>query len=177
VLPNFKYQIQLAGPEVEATIVGGEKIREFLNGMYGGRSKSGQPPFTVSHGCHFEQLPGIGPSPLLNQEEMDWYVKRYAIHGMHGPLNWYRVGELNHADEKEFVDKMENFKFDMPVLFIGGSRDMALPPSMAKGMSKWCRSLTKGEVNAGHWALWEKPAEINQYLKEFLVGQIGSSKL
>ena len=61
-------------------------------------------------------------------------------------------------------------------MFIGGSKDAALPPALANGMEKSFRSLTKGEVNAGHWALWEKPAEVNQYIKEFLFGQVGLAK-
>jgi hypothetical protein len=87
VLPNFKYQIQLGGPDVEAAVVGEEKIGRFLNGMYGGRTPSGDRAFDVSHGFFLERLSEIGPSPLVSKEEMDFYVKRYAIHGMHGPLN------------------------------------------------------------------------------------------
>lgn len=176
VLPNFKYQIQLAGPDVEAAIVGEQKIREFLSGMFGGRAPNGQATFDAGHGVFFDRLSGVSPSPLLSKEEMDFYVKRYTIHGMHGPLNWYRTGELNFEDEKEYAEKFEGFKFDMPVLFIAGTRDQALPPKMSAGMEKWFRSLTRGEVDANHWALCEKPAEVNQYIKEFLVGQLGSLK-
>lgn len=71
---------------------------------------------------------------------------------------------------------MDTLKFDMPALYIGGSKDSALPPSLANGMEKWFRSLTKGEVDASHWALWEKPAEVNQYIKEFLFGRVGLAK-
>jgi len=175
VLPNFKYQQQLRGPDVEATIVGEEKIRQFLNGMYLGRSAKG-PPFTTDYGCHFDNLPGVGPSPLLSKDEMNFYVKRYMMNGMHGPLNWYRAGKLNFEDEKEIAERMEGFKFDMPTLFVAGLRDAALLPSMSMGMEKWFRSFTRGEVDCNHWALLEKPEEINQYMSEFLVGQIGASK-
>ncbi|KAH6664896.1 epoxide hydrolase [Halenospora varia] len=174
--PNFKYQLQLRGPELEGKIAGEEKLKQFLKGMYGGRTPDKQISFSVDHGCHFERLDSLGPSPLLSEEELDFYAKQYAIHGMHGPTNWYRTGELNFEDEKELVPKMEGYKFDMPVMYIGGSRDAALPPALAAGMEKHFRSLTKGEVNAGHWALWEKPAEVNQYIKEFLFGQVGSAK-
>lgn len=93
---------------------------------------------------------------------------------MHGPLNWYRTGELNFEDEKEMAAKIEKegYKFDMPVMLIVGSRDAALPPRLSEGMEKWFRSLTKGEVNAGHWALWEKPAEVNRFIAEWLGGKI-----
>jgi pimeloyl-ACP methyl ester carboxylesterase len=32
--PNFKYQLQLRGPDVEAKIVGERKIRQFLIALY-----------------------------------------------------------------------------------------------------------------------------------------------
>ncbi|KAG4438667.1 hypothetical protein IFR05_005848 [Cadophora sp. M221] len=174
VLPNFKYQIHLRGPEVEAEIVGEEKLRQFLNAMYGGRTPKGAPGFSTSKGVHFDALPEIGPTPLLTKEEVDFYVKQYAIKGMHGPLNWYRTQQLNFEDEKELAEKMEGFKFDMPTLYIGGTKDAALPPAMSTGMDKFFRSLTRGEVNASHWALWEKPADVNRYIEEFLVGQLGA---
>jgi len=60
------------------------------------------------------------------------------------------------------------------VLFVCASNDGALPPSLSQGMEKHFRSLTRGEVEASHWALWEKPGEINRYIGEWLVGQIAS---
>jgi len=83
---------------------------------------------------------------------------------------------LNFEDEKDFVVQMQQskFRFEMPVLFIGGKRDAALPPALAGGMEKWFRALVKGEVDASHWALWERPTEVNDLIKEWLVGQIVS---
>ncbi|KAH6714597.1 hypothetical protein BKA61DRAFT_723405, partial [Leptodontidium sp. MPI-SDFR-AT-0119] len=163
-----------AAPEVEAEIVGEEKLRQFFNAGYGGRTPKGEPGFSFSKGVHFDALPDIGPTPLLTKEEVDFYVKRYAISGMRGPLNWHRTQELNFEDEKELAEKMEGFKFDMPTLFIYCTKDAALPPQMSGGMEKFFRSLTRGEVNASHRALWEKPADVNRYIQEFLVGQIGA---
>ncbi|CZT03426.1 related to epoxide hydrolase [Rhynchosporium agropyri] len=174
VRQNFKYQLHLRGPEVEAEIVGEEKLRQFLNAMYGGRTPDGRAGFSTDKGVHFDALPEVKPTRLLNSEEVDFYVSQYAKKGMHGPLNWYRTQELNFEDEKEMAEKMDGFKLDMPTLFIAGTRDDALPPSMSVGMEKHFRSLTRGEVNASHWALWEKPADVNRYMEEFLVGQIGT---
>ncbi len=169
VLPNFKYQLQLAGPEVEKEIVGEEKIRKFLNGMYGGRTASKKPMFTVDHGVHFETLDGMGPSPLLSKEEMDYYVKEYSRHGLHGPLNWYRTGELNFEDEKEMAGFWEEGgRLQIPVLYVAGKKDNALPPKLGEGMGRWCADLRREEVNAGHWALWEKPEEVNWFVREWL---------
>ncbi len=38
-------------------------------------------------------------------------------------------------------------------------------------MDKHIKDLTTQYVNAGHWALWEKPEEVNGYIKEWLAGQ------
>jgi soluble epoxide hydrolase/lipid-phosphate phosphatase len=170
--PNFKYQLQLRGPDVEANIVGEEKLRQFLNALYGGRTPNGETGFSTSQGCDFEVLPRIGPTKLLSEEEVDFYVKRYAIHGMRGPLNWYRTQELNFEDEKEMAKNVEGFKFMIPFLFIAGTRDAALPPAISQGMDKWFDSLTRREVNTSHWALWEKPEEVNEHIREFLSDKI-----
>ena len=92
-------------------------------------------------------------------------------------IQWYRTGKLNYEDEKALNMDWSKFKFQMPFMFIGGTKDAALPPAMSKNMDQYFRSLTRGEVNASHWALWEKPDEVNQYIKEFLFGSAGSSKL
>lgn len=172
VLPNFKYQLQFQSPDVDSNIVGEEKIRQFLNALYGGRGPNGEMGFDVSIGAKFDVLPTLEHTKLLSKDELDFYAQRYAIHGMHGPTNWYRNGEYNHKDELEYAALEEFPKFDMPTMFIAGTRDAALPPKMSEGMEKWFRSLTRGEVDASHWALWEKPDAINRYLKEFLAGQI-----
>jgi soluble epoxide hydrolase/lipid-phosphate phosphatase len=171
-LPNFKYQLQLQGSEVEDSIVGEQKIRQFLNGLYGGHGPNGERLFTADHGCHFELLSNLTPTPLLTPAELDFYAKRYAIHGMHGPLNWYRTSELNFEDEKEMAAEIakNGYTFEMPALFIAGSRDEALPPRLSEGMERYFRDLSRGEVNAGHWALWEKPAEVNKFVEDWLKG-------
>ena len=176
-MPNFKYQLQFGGPDLEKEIVGEGKIKQFLNAMYGGRGPEGQPAFNVGHGVYLKNLPILRRTILLSESELSYYAQRYAIHGMHGPTNWYRTGELNYEDEKVFAKAAEEkkLKFEMPALYIGGTRDTALPPSLSTGMEKCFRNLTRGEVNASHWALWETPAEVNRYLKEWLGGIVGVS--
>ncbi|CAG8971843.1 hypothetical protein HYALB_00001954 [Hymenoscyphus albidus] len=175
-LPNFKYQIQFSRPELEAKIVGAEKIRQFLSGLYGGRTPEGEVLMGVERGFYLEKMEKVGESPLLTKGEMDFYVERFLNNGMHGPTNWYRTGEINFKEDQALNFDPETFKFKMPFLFIGGTRDVALPPAMALGMEKHFRSLTKGEVNTSHWALWEKPDEVNAYIKEFLFGAGGGKK-
>ncbi len=57
---------------------------------------------------------------------------------------------------------------EIPVLYVAGTKDAALPPRLGAGMGRFCSNLTKGEVEAGHWALWEKPQEVNALVGEWL---------
>lgn len=178
VRPNFKYQLQLQGPDVEREIVGQEKLRMMLNALYGGRTPEKELGFSVAEGVLFSNLEKLGPSPLLSKEELDHYAEQYAINGIRGPLNWYRTGELNFEDEKEMAEefhKENGRKVEIPTMFIAGLRDAALPPAMGEGMEKWFGEgkLRREEVESSHWALWEKPEEVNAYIKDFVLKIIG----
>ena len=51
-----------------------------------------------------------------------------------------------------------------PVLFIQALRDDALPAHLGKGMTRTIPHLTFQQVNTSHWALWEKPEEVNRII-------------
>ena len=74
-LPQFGYQIHLASGEVEKVIVSREQIRQFLNGMYGGHGPNGEILFNPKKGVIPENLPNIGPSPLLTKGVSDLILK------------------------------------------------------------------------------------------------------
>lgn len=59
-------------------------------------------------------------------------------------------------------------KITCPVLFILANRDSALPPFMSKGMERHIPNLTRREVDASHWALWQTPEVVNKFLKEWI---------
>lgn len=63
---------------------------------------------------------------------------------------------------------LEKKTIDIPVLFIQATDDAALPPSLSEGMERFVPHLTRREVQAGHWALWQKPGEINAMIGEWL---------
>ena len=167
-LPNFQYQLQFIGPDVEREIQGKVKIRQFLSSIYGGWSEEGKRGFSVEHGVLFDRLEGMSPPELLSAEELDYYVDEFARNGMRGPLNWYRTGKLNVADEAPLLEKPEALRLKMPVLFVAASRDAAVPPAMSAGMDQWVENLTRAEVDASHWVLWEKPEDFNGHLKTWL---------
>ncbi|MCJ1247997.1 hypothetical protein MMC30_005212 [Trapelia coarctata] len=163
-LPHFGYQLHLSSGEVEKAIDSNDKIGEFLNGMYGGKGLKGEVGFNPRTGILFDNLPKLAATPLLSGKELDYYTGEYARHGMHGTLNWYRTRELNYNEELE----LHKTTIEIPTLFILATKDGVLTPELSYGMEKYFSKLTRKEVPASHWALWEAPEQVNGFLKEWL---------
>jgi soluble epoxide hydrolase/lipid-phosphate phosphatase len=115
-LPQFGYQMQLAGPELEAKMKSYDQVRNFLKALYGGRSEQGKPCFRSETGIDLVGLETIGVAPSLDGEvcssrsdskiiidldlqDLEYYTKEYMRHGLHGPLNWYRTRRINFEDD------------------------------------------------------------------------------
>jgi soluble epoxide hydrolase/lipid-phosphate phosphatase len=47
---------------------------------------------------------------------------------------------------------------------------------MSAGMEKLVTKLTKREVVAAHWALWEKPEECNGHIREWFENVVFGQK-
>ncbi|MCJ1478183.1 hypothetical protein MMC13_006859 [Lambiella insularis] len=165
VLPNFGYQLQLGSGEVEKVLDTKQQIRLFLNALYGGRGPNGEVGFSPETGIIFENLSKLGPSPLLSEQELTYYVEEYARNGMRGTLNWYRTRELNYRQEEQLPDHPI---IDIPILFIQALDDSVLTPALARGMERYMPKLSRREVSAGHWALWQKPEQVNGLIREWL---------
>ena len=67
ILPTFRYQLQLVSGVVEKEINSEEKMRQFINGAYGGSGPDGQVAFTAQTGVLFDNLAVLGPSPLMTK--------------------------------------------------------------------------------------------------------------
>ena len=59
-------------------------------------------------------------------------------------------------------------KIEVPLLFIQATNDNVLRPEMSRGMEKFIPNLTRGEVNASHWALTQKPDQVNAIIASWL---------
>ncbi|KAF2498045.1 epoxide hydrolase [Lophium mytilinum] len=171
--PQFGYQLHLASPDVEAHIQTKDQIRQFLNGMYGGKGPNGEVIFSPEKGILFENLPKVGKSKLFSDKEMDYYVDEFSRNGMHGNLNWYRVRKANWEEDQALLGERSYIK--IPTLFIAGKFDSVLLPSMSKGMEAYLPNLTRGEVDATHWAPTQKPDEVNAIIGNWL-NQVGFGK-
>ncbi|RWA13839.1 hypothetical protein EKO27_g1247 [Xylaria grammica] len=173
-LPNFRYQLQLAGGGAEEIVAKSpERLRRFLNGIYGGTTPGGKPVFSVDTGVIEDNIDSIGPSPLVSREMIDFYVQEFSRHGLHGPCNWYRTRELN-ADDEEVIAK-NNFKFPMPAMLLMADKDAALPPWMAAGQEQHFDGGLKLETltDCSHWAMIQKPVEVNKHIGDFIKSNLG----
>ncbi|KAK5740357.1 hypothetical protein LTR17_004620 [Elasticomyces elasticus] len=183
-LPQFGYQIQLSSPDqkVEKVVYGEKKMRRFLTGMYGGKSRSGRLAMTPEKGVDLEMIADeedeVKPSPLFNEEEMDYYVKEFLKNGINGPCNWYRTRKANHEDDQQLPAAQKSGP-KQPTLFVQALYDSVLKPEMSKGMERQLPNLTRGEVPATHWALWHTPQQTNNLIKDWIEGVVlgGKSKL
>lgn len=177
-LTHFGYQLQLKGPEVEEGIQGPEKVRQFLNSMYGGKTPSGELAFSTETGVLFDKLPETKKTLLLSEQELDYYVEQYCSQGkpeLRGPLNWYRTRKLNFEDEKSLA--VQQPRFQMPALLVTATKDAALPPSLSAGMDKHFAKLARGEVDSSHWALSHAAEEVNKIIAKWVSDEVLSGGL
>ena len=66
-----------------------------------------------------------------------------------------------------------------PSLFICALKDSVLLPSLASRMGERIPNLSRRDVDASHWALWEKPEDVNKHITEWVSNVVfgGKSKL
>lgn len=80
-------------------------------------------------------------------------------------VNWYRQRRTNWEEDQALLDRKT---IRQPVLFIQATYDSVLKPEMSKSMNKLIPGLTRGEVGASHWALTQKPDEVNGLIGRWL---------
>lgn len=116
-------------------------------------------------------LEGVAaPGPLphwCSREDLEVYVQTFAVHGFHGPLNWYRNFERN-WQRTEFLAGRQVLQ---PTLFLIGDRDPVgiFEAHTLKRMPDSVPNLEQHVLaNCGHWIQNEQGARVNALLLEFL---------
>ncbi len=67
-LPQFAYQLQLAGPDVEASVKSPDELKGFLNAIYGGKDANGEAAFRPETGVALEKLGSLERTVLLSEK-------------------------------------------------------------------------------------------------------------
>lgn len=129
-------------------------------------------------GVRIFDLPGRfrnGPAPdaagqILSEDDLAVYVDAYRRSGFAGGINLYRNVDRNWEIMRD-VDPV----IRKPALMISAEKDFFLPPAAAEGVEKIVPGVEKALIaDCGHWVMWEKPAELNLLIIEWLHRQFKS---
>jgi epoxide hydrolase 4 len=112
-------------------------------------------------------------SGAFTEADKQAYIAAWSQPGaLTGGLNYYRAANLGPpapdapalpaADSDSMVVKV-------PTLVIWGEKDTALLTGNLEGMDKFVPDLTVKRIPDGsHWVIHEKPALVNEYIREFI---------
>ncbi|KAJ1934415.1 Bifunctional epoxide hydrolase 2 [Linderina pennispora] len=110
---------------------------------------------------------GAQRSEMLAESELGYHISEYQRHGMEGPLNYYRVHELNWQEENSAGFKLD--RIHKPCLMVTAGKDKALPAAWTKDMDKYIPNLMRVHIeDSGHWIMIEQKELANKALGEFL---------
>jgi soluble epoxide hydrolase/lipid-phosphate phosphatase len=158
-LPNLAYQKLLSDSGTDEELNG--VVDDFFDSMFQCTSHPFLPKSVL--------LKWFVPKNKLSiKVDMTYHKEMYKKGGFHGPLNWYRTRKLNHFQEKE--SKIGNVK--CPAMLVVATRDEYLVPAMAKNVQKHVPQCVLTTIDSTHWAMVEKPDELNSVLKNWLNKQL-----
>lgn len=108
--------------------------------------------------------PPMAEDLVIGASDIAVYVEAYRRSGFRGGINLYRNIDRNWEDMAGRGERVA-----APSLWVGAELDIALPPESAAGMETLVPDLeTRILSGCGHWAMWEKPAELNAILIDWL---------
>ncbi|MEM9168443.1 MAG: alpha/beta hydrolase [Pseudomonadota bacterium] len=109
-------------------------------------------------------LPADPKAMVMGDEDLAVYVDAYKRSGFHGGLNLYRNIDANWETLKAVPSTIER-----PALWIGAADDPFLPLEWAVELDDLIPDLEKTLIEkCGHWMMWERPAELNAALLDWL---------
>ncbi len=114
-------------------------------------------------------------SGVLNAQDIQGYIDAWSQPGaLTGGLNYYRASNMsileNYEEAIKWPARTESLPvIKVPTLVIWGEKDTALLPGCIDGLEKYVTNLTIKRVpDATHWVVREKPALVNQLIREFI---------
>ena len=101
---------------------------------------------------------------VLTDDQRKVYVDAYTRSGFHGGIGLYR----NTTENWELTQGLDE-RLTQTALMISPELDMTLPPSSTDHMPALIAELERVILpGCSHWAMWEKPVEVNRLLLDWL---------
>lgn len=170
--PNLGYQVYFASQKSTKAIE--EELRKFLGIVF--RSSDSTINFTREGSLEemLSNLPLHIPDLVLRPEEFQYYYEVLSK-GMNGPLNYYRTAKQRH--EEELAARLPpNLRSDLPVLFLWGTRDHTVVPSVIRKTTKFIPRFQDIALEGrGHWVMVEAKDEVTRHIADWLKS-LGSPK-
>lgn len=115
---------------------------------------------------------------VFTEEDKEAYIGAWSQPGaLTGGLNYYRAARVGPPAEGDkqpanFAAALPSMQVNVPTLVIWGEKDTALLTGNLEGLDKFVPALTIKRIPEGtHWVIHEKPALVDQYIREFIKGK------
>ena len=110
----------------------------------------------------------------ISEADRKAYVEAWSQPGaLTGGLNYYRAAEVGPGGGGHEAFKMKHpaasFEVKMPTLLIWGEKDPYILTGNLEGLERYVPKLTVERIpDATHWVVHEKPARVNELIRDFL---------
>jgi len=115
---------------------------------------------------------------VFTEEDKKAYIEAWSQPGaLTGGLNYYRAAKVGppapgDTNAANFAAGMPSLQVKVPTLVIWGEKDVALLTGNLEGLDKFVPNLTIKRIPDGtHWVIHEKPALVDGYIREFIIGK------
>lgn len=114
------------------------------------------------------------PEPEVREYAKDpafkkYWIDRLGTDGFEGAQQYYVATRYNHQYECDKDVPQENYKVNVPFLYIGTDQDAVCRPDMLAGVKGFLPDCTEVPiVHAAHWSPYEAPKEMADPIKEWL---------
>ncbi|KAJ3526003.1 hypothetical protein NM688_g8317 [Phlebia brevispora] len=146
--PSWGYMLYFASDQSTKDI--DSNPRRFFDTVY--RTPGSQDTSIVKGGGMQAAITGEaskeGREHLFNEQVMAYYLENFK--SMHGPLNYYRTTKYRYEEEKDLPVSPPP---DLPVLFIGGSKDPTSLPSLVDHAKSYVPQLESEMFDDSHWLM------------------------
>jgi pimeloyl-ACP methyl ester carboxylesterase len=113
----------------------------------------------------------------ISEADRKAYVEAWSQPGaLTGGLNYYRAAEVGPGGGGHDAFKMKHpaasFEVKAPTLVIWGEKDPYILTGNLNGLERYVPKLTVERIpDATHWVVHEKPARVNQLIRDFLTAE------